>query len=218
MKKYNQEMLAEIFKLCEKYKDTTKVGPEYYKWFLSIRSQGMERLVALIIADRADSINKKLSAGEFESDDKFFEYITDFLELIAMGVMGFRETDAALVLSKPVGPGPTREMEDKIDEKIKGTIPLIEKVLLKSTKKKSMPRECGTNDLKKGTRVLLSSGLTGELVDNMRGNRRRVRVFEPIKDEGVTWAHRIIEYCDEKGVWHPVVHTKKQLKIKEIHG
>ena len=137
MKKYNQKLLAEISKICEKSNDVTNVGPEYYENFLSISSKGMEIIVAMIVADRADSINRKLFAGEFEDDDKFFEYITDFLELIAMGVMGLREKDGALVFSKTVGPGPTREMEDKIDEKIKGTIPIIEKMLLKSTKKKS---------------------------------------------------------------------------------
>ena len=75
-----------------------------------------------------------------------------------------------------------------------------------------------TNDLKKGTKVLLSTGYTAELVDNRRGDRRRVKIEEPIQDEGDIWAYKIVQYCDENGNWHPIVHTKSQLKIKEIYG
>ncbi len=93
------------------------MGPEYYGETLTIPSKSMEVLINRIIVDRTDSINRKLLAGGFENDDEFVKYITGFLEMFALGIMGVRESDLALVYSKPVGPGPSREMEDKLDKK-----------------------------------------------------------------------------------------------------
>jgi len=128
MKKYNEKLLKATYAICERDNSITEVGPKYYQDFLNIPEKGMEILIQCIITDRVESINRNILSNEWKNDEEIFEYITDFLEMIALGMIGIRESDKRLVFSKPVGDPPDKEMEHKIDEKIKNTIPLIKNV------------------------------------------------------------------------------------------
>ncbi len=99
-----------------------------------------------------------------------------------------------------------------------------------------------TNELKKGTRVLLNYGeqngdmatcgtwkrysmlqVTGAsfvawealLMDNGRGNTRFCEVYGWNTDLGSVYSHQIMAYMDEDVAWVPVEHTQAQLKLKE---
>ena len=122
MKKYNQELLSIIYEINKRKNidATTEVGPEYYSWFLEITDRSMEFLISCIIRDSSENINKKIFSKEWESDDELFDYVMGFLDMIAQGIMGLRETDGKLILLTPIGPPPDIETEQKIDKKYKG--------------------------------------------------------------------------------------------------
>lgn len=135
------ELLTHIYRFCEKSGATHNVGPEYYNWFLNIE-QGMERLIECILRDRGDYINRQCLSKKWTNDEEIYEHVMFFLDLIARGIMCIGEEDGRLGFLKPVGSPPDPETELKIEQKIKSTIPLIEKAVLKAieyTKKMSKP-------------------------------------------------------------------------------
>lgn len=123
-----------MFDICERDGAVTDVGPEYYERFLGIPEKGMETLIACILCDRAESINRKMSTGEWKTGEEIYEYVIGFLEWIAQGIMGFREKDFKLCFCKPVGDPPDEDTAKKLDAKIRGAIPLMPKVMLKVCK------------------------------------------------------------------------------------
>lgn len=73
-----------------------------------------------------------------------------------------------------------------------------------------------TNDLKKGTRVMLRNGWEADLWDNMRGNTRVANVYGFCEEAGSVYAHDIVAYKDADGVWHEdIEYTPAQKKLKE---
>jgi hypothetical protein len=146
MKEFNQKLLSAIYGICERDGAITNVGPEYYSDFLNIPERGMEALIACIICDRAESINRKLYSNEFGGEEKLLEYITDFLDMMAQGIVGIGEANGKLVFSKPVGLPPDSKMEKKIDNKIKSSLPIIKKVLLKSCRINTMYKSNAKNE------------------------------------------------------------------------
>jgi len=54
-----------------------------------------------------------------------------------------------------------------------------------------------TNELKKGTMVLLANGWHGELWDNARGNTRVVNVYGDYEEAGSVYSHDIVAYARE---------------------
>ena len=104
MIKFNQEILAAIYKICEREGAIKKVGPRYYNSFLKMSPKGLEALIFFILKDRVNDVNKKIFSNKWKNDKEIYNYIMDFLYMIAQGIMGLRETDGRLVFSKPVGP------------------------------------------------------------------------------------------------------------------
>ena len=73
-----------------------------------------------------------------------------------------------------------------------------------------------TNDLKKGTWVLLRNGWKAELWDNMRGDTRVANVYGLYIEAGSVYSHDIMYWgLDEEQIINPVAHTKSQLKLKK---
>jgi hypothetical protein len=72
-----------------------------------------------------------------------------------------------------------------------------------------------TNELKKGTWVLLRNGWKAELLDNMRGNTRVANVYGDFTVAGSVYSHDIMKWGSGPGqiIW-PVEHTPAQLKLK----
>lgn len=130
MKKYNQELLNNIYRICEKSGAVKNVDQEYYNNFLNIE-KGMEAIIECILRDRADYIKRQCLSKKWTTDEEIYEHVMFYLDMIAQGIMCIREEDGKLCFQKPIGPPPDKETEKKIDQKIKNTIPLIKKVFLR---------------------------------------------------------------------------------------
>lgn len=86
-----------------------------------------------------------------------------------------------------------------------------------------------TNDLKKGHRIMLENGWMATIADNMKGDTRMATVEGLVTEMGSVYSHDImwakLEGDPEPGVHHrivggeglfsPIEHTPKQLKLKE---
>ena len=75
---------------------------------------------------------------------------------------------------------------------------------------------CKTNDIKKGSKIILDDGGVGVMMDNKRGNSRMVEVGNRHGgvDRGSIYAHTIA-HAKIDGVWYDVEHTPEQLKLKK---
>ena len=72
-----------------------------------------------------------------------------------------------------------------------------------------------TNQLKKGDRILMSSGWYGTIMDNLKGNTRMVDVEGFYRETGSVYSHDILFKIQEDGTQLKVEHTKKQLDLKK---
>lgn len=66
-----------------------------------------------------------------------------------------------------------------------------------------------TDDLKKGTRVLLRSGFEAVLADNKKGNIRVAEVYGDFTETGSVYAHDIVAF-ERKGLKPTTVDPKDQ--------
>ncbi len=71
-----------------------------------------------------------------------------------------------------------------------------------------------TNDLKRGSRVLLTNGWEADIMDNMKGQTRLAKVYGLCTDIGSVYSHDIksVKIGED---WFPIEHTDTQLKLKE---
>jgi len=142
MKKFNQKILKAIFEICEREGCINKVGPEYYLDFVNYSDKEMEAVIECIVRDRAHVIRKKVQSSQWNTKEEVYEFIISHLEMLALGILQFREKDLRLVFYKPVGEPPDEEMERKLDKRIRGSLPLIiKKVMLKIFQRNSKNRE-----------------------------------------------------------------------------
>lgn len=73
-----------------------------------------------------------------------------------------------------------------------------------------------TNDLKKGTRVMLRNGWEADIMDNMRGNTRVCMVYGDFEEAGSVYSHDIMAYKDKHGNWQTnIEYTKSQINTKK---
>jgi len=71
-----------------------------------------------------------------------------------------------------------------------------------------------TNDLKKGTRVLLRNGWEATLMDNMKGNRRLANVEGYVTEMGSVYSHDVMAVLPSG---ERVEHTPAQLACREMN-
>ena len=72
-----------------------------------------------------------------------------------------------------------------------------------------------TNELKKGTRILLSNGWYGTLKDNRKGTVRDAEVEGVYTEIGSIYTHDIKKaFVDES--WIDLEYTKDQIKLKRL--
>jgi hypothetical protein len=71
-----------------------------------------------------------------------------------------------------------------------------------------------TNDLKRGSRVMLRNGWEADIMDNMKGQTRMARVYGNYTEMGSVYSHDI-KYVKIGEDWFPIEHTETQLKLKE---
>ena len=69
-----------------------------------------------------------------------------------------------------------------------------------------------TNDIKKGTRIQLSNGWLGTMMDNMKGIRRMAEVEGFVKDIGSIYAFDIYRAHNDNGDWEFIKLTPAQIK------
>jgi hypothetical protein len=60
---------------------------------------------------------KKLTSGEWKSDDEMYEFVMVYLELIAQGRLAFDEETGKILLLKPVGDPPSDQMRNRIQNR-----------------------------------------------------------------------------------------------------
>jgi len=72
-----------------------------------------------------------------------------------------------------------------------------------------------TNDLKKGTKILLKNGWDAVIYDNKKGNTRLAEVDGIFKEIGSIYAHDI-DQAFINNEWIPVTHTKKQKDLNAL--
>lgn len=76
-------------------------------------------------------------------------------------------------------------------------------------------RNVKTNELKKGTRILLSNGWEGRLEDNARGNTRIATVYGFCTEMGSVYSHDIVRaWIGDEQVG--IEYTPAQLKCKQF--
>ena len=75
-----------------------------------------------------------------------------------------------------------------------------------------------TNELKKGTRIVMRNGWEGTLMDNLKGNTRMAEIEGYCTEIGSVYAHDIMRHRDETGTWFDVEHTDKQMKCKQLNA
>lgn len=71
-----------------------------------------------------------------------------------------------------------------------------------------------TNDLKKGTRILLRNGWYATIMDNARGTIRVADVEGFYREIGSVYAHDILK-AEVNGKWVNVEHTPAQLALRK---
>lgn len=72
-----------------------------------------------------------------------------------------------------------------------------------------------TNDLKKGTRIVLKNGWNADLVDSRKGSTRMAKVYGFETEIGSVYAHDIVAY-EVNGSWKTdIEYTPEQLKTKK---
>jgi len=73
-----------------------------------------------------------------------------------------------------------------------------------------------TNELKKGTEVVLRNGWTARIEDNARGNTRiaTVRGFET--EMGSIYSHDIVQATLPDGTTVAIEHTPAQIKLRKL--
>ena len=71
-----------------------------------------------------------------------------------------------------------------------------------------------TNDLKKGSIVMLSNGWKAEIADNMKGNTRMATVYGDFTEMGSVYAHDMVKVLIAEK-WHDIEHTPAQLKLRK---
>jgi hypothetical protein len=72
-----------------------------------------------------------------------------------------------------------------------------------------------TNDLKKGTQIILKNGFGAVLIDNKKGNIRYANVKGIFEEIGSIYSHDI-DQAFINGNWQPVTHTKKQKDLNTL--
>ena len=72
-----------------------------------------------------------------------------------------------------------------------------------------------TNELKKGTRVLLRNGWEAILEDNLKGNIRYAKVFGYVTEIGSVYSHDIMKAILPNGEHVFIEHTPAQLKLRK---
>ena len=74
-----------------------------------------------------------------------------------------------------------------------------------------------TNEIKKGTRIMLRNGWEADMADNMKGNARMAKVYGFETEIGSVYAHDIASVLIN-GQWQSVEHTPAQAKLRQLVG
>ena len=78
-----------------------------------------------------------------------------------------------------------------------------------------------TDDLEKGTMILLNNGWKAKLVDNRHGQIRYAEVYGDYTETGSIYSHDIVGYYSTKGTLKKVGHSERQkicAKMTAIFG
>ena len=74
-----------------------------------------------------------------------------------------------------------------------------------------------TNELRKGTRIILRNGWKAEIADNAKGNIRMAKVYGIETEIGSVYSHDITAAIVD-GRFVPIEHTPAQLTLRAMVG
>ncbi|MCK4325744.1 hypothetical protein KAW55_03220 [bacterium] len=86
----SESILEAIFRICEEKGNVFNIDADYYETFLNMSDKQMESLIAVVVQDRADTINKNVLGGKWKDDD-IYKCVTNCLKMIAHGLEAIRE-------------------------------------------------------------------------------------------------------------------------------
>lgn len=132
----NEKTAEACLDYLERHGQVIDVGPAYYEEFINSNERKMEFLIKCIINYSVDLINKNVFNNKWEDDD-IYSYIMDYLDSMAIGIIGINLENFTLCLRKPIGEPPSGETQRKIEEKIRNAKPLIKKVILENLEGKN---------------------------------------------------------------------------------
>ncbi|MBA2436472.1 MAG: hypothetical protein H0W34_09045 [Pyrinomonadaceae bacterium] len=112
------ELLEAWDEICLERGSLVEVGPEHYRWFVSLNDRGMGGLISLMLLDRRDEFAGWLGAEpQMKSEQDIFDAIETMLFLVARGRCGIRE-DGKVGYAAVVGPDPTEAETQAIEHRI----------------------------------------------------------------------------------------------------
>jgi hypothetical protein len=134
MNERTEEDLQQAFdKMYSEIDAVSDVGPEFYASFCSMNDREMTALVRFVLSDRAKEINQKLDQKTFNVP-WLLQMTTQMLKLISRGMLKARD-DGKCVIYRTVGPAPTPEELEAIDERIKASHAIILNAFLENFNK-----------------------------------------------------------------------------------
>ena len=127
--KPKQDILDAWKEICVESGSVCKVGPEYYRGFLTLSDKSLTNLLELIIRDRAEEINSWVfSDPQMKSDQDLYDYLENHLMLYGRGYLCVN-SNASVGCCAPRGPEPCEEEARNIDLLTRRARPLVKKAL-----------------------------------------------------------------------------------------
>jgi hypothetical protein len=128
-----EDMQQAVNKMYAEIDDVSDVGPEFYASFCNMNDREMTALVRFVLSDRAKEINQKLNQKTF-TVPWLLKMTTQMLKLISRGMLKARD-DGKCVIYRAVGPAPTPDELEAIDERIKASHAIILNAFLENFNK-----------------------------------------------------------------------------------
>src|ERR1044071_9350736 len=118
----------------EKEGAINEVDADYYAAFLKMDDKELRRFIRVIIYMSAQEINRMAFGKKKHTDADYYRLVQNLLALMFEGWLCFGDT--ALVMVKPVGPGPTPEAKQLLEERVAKAMPLIRRAFIEVLNRK----------------------------------------------------------------------------------
>ena len=144
MTRYNKKAIALIEEMCAKNPDSVRtMPPEDFEAFIDLSDDTVGYIVALLMMNFQDSLDKRILAGQLNSDEEICNYFLPYFELLFHGKIAF-DDDNKMGFFQAIGE-PNALMQKKFDAKLETWKPLIvntfTEILKKSKQRSNLTQE-----------------------------------------------------------------------------